>query len=183
VDLHLKHRNGIVIGTAERNFHGNKKAISARSLPSISSLSPDYRRTGNSIRASNRASILDRIAIESRLRFHSWHDATLFLDDSPFRPALSGERRLLSIRATRNNCLQNTSRVLTDDENKIATRVRACRTAAIHESGNLVRSLREMDGWSLFRFACRTRREMSVKCESRASLDISLRTRALHFDT
>lgn len=47
-------------------------------------------------------------------------------------------------------------------------KLRVCpQTAAIHESGNLVRLVREawMDG--LFRFACRTRRKMCVKCESR----------------
>lgn len=33
MDLHLKHRNGIVVEIAERNFHGNKKAISLRSSP------------------------------------------------------------------------------------------------------------------------------------------------------
>lgn len=33
MDLHLKHRNGIVVEIAERNFHGNKKAICSSPPP------------------------------------------------------------------------------------------------------------------------------------------------------
>lgn len=142
MDLHLKHRNGIVVEIAERNFHGNKKAICSSPPPILynafaATLRPPPSPFLFSIAEEKKrfaclfslARDFDSHLIVPRLirdrGFHYLSTTKLCLrihrDNSSLRPMLSGERKLSTSKEyVRNNYSQNIQDAVADDENKIA---------------------------------------------------------------
>lgn len=146
MDLHLKHRNGIVVEIAERNFHGNKKAICsspppisynafAATLRSSSPFLSSFQLKGEEKKEICASLLIRDVEFDSHqivprlIRDRGFHCLSttklrlrIYRDDSSLCPRLSAERRLSTSKEyIRINCSQNIRVAIANDENKIAT--------------------------------------------------------------